>query len=240
MDNKKIGKLIKDLRKQKGLTQQDLGDKVGVGFRSVSKWERGLTLPDITIINEVSKILGISSDELLSGKINKEHKDKKLPSKFKITFSIIITLTVILITSFIYYYNQTYTYSLFSESDEYYVDGKIVFEKDNTMIIINKLEFENEELYPIKIKNYEYQIISNNEIIIGYGSSPNLNLINNEKNIKEFINSFRINYNGKLNSTKKEIIKNKIIIKLEFTTEDNIIINNEIIVKLRPVKSNKK
>ena len=110
MDNKKIGKLIAELRKQKGLTQQELGDMLGIGFRSVSKWERGITLPDITIINEVSKILGISSDELLSGKVNKEHKDNKIPSKFKITFSIIMTIIVILITSFIYYYNQTYTY----------------------------------------------------------------------------------------------------------------------------------
>ena len=57
MDNKKIGNLIASLRKSKGLTQQDLGDLVGVGFRAVSKWERGITMPDISIINELSKIL---------------------------------------------------------------------------------------------------------------------------------------------------------------------------------------
>lgn len=240
MDNKKIGKLIKDLRKQKGLTQQDLGDKVGVGFRSVSKWERGLTLPDITIINEVSKILGISSDELLSGKVNKEHKDKKLPSKFKITFSIIVTLTVILITSFIYYYNQTYTYSLFCPSDEYYVDGKIVFEKDNTMLIINKLEFESEELYPIKIKNYEYQIISNNEIIVSYGKTPYVNSNDSKRTIEDIISNLRINYNGNMTSTKREILNNKIIIKLIFITENDEKINKEITLKINPTNSNKK
>ena len=43
-------------RINKGLTQEQLGDMVGVGFRSVSKWERGITLPDISIINDVSKI----------------------------------------------------------------------------------------------------------------------------------------------------------------------------------------
>lgn len=66
MDNKRIGKLIGDLRKKKGLTQQELGDKVGVGFRAVSKWENGVTLPDISIIQELSRILGINVDYLLS------------------------------------------------------------------------------------------------------------------------------------------------------------------------------
>ena len=66
MDNQRIGRLITELRKQKGLTQQELGDQVGVGFRAVSKWERGLTLPDISIISDLSKILGISTDYLLS------------------------------------------------------------------------------------------------------------------------------------------------------------------------------
>jgi len=237
MDNKKIGKLIKDLRKQKGLTQQDLGDKVGVGFRSVSKWERGLTLPDITIINEVSKILGISSDELLSGKINKEHKDKKLPSKFKITFSIIITLTVILITSFIYYHNQTYTYHIFSPSDEYYVDGKMVFNKNHAMIIINKLYFINEELYPVKIKNYEYQIYANDEIIVSYGKTPYVNSNDNKRTIKDIISSFRINYNGDMSSTRREILNSKIIIKFKFITENDEKINKEIILKIKHVEN---
>ena len=93
MDNKKVGKLIADLRKKNGLTQQELGDKVGVGFRAVSKWERGITLPDITIINELSKILGISSNELLDGKVTKEIKTKpKISKKLKIVLSISISI----------------------------------------------------------------------------------------------------------------------------------------------------
>ena len=93
MDNKKIGKLIADLRKKNGLTQQELGDKVGVGFRAVSKWERGITLPDISIINELSDILGISSNELLAGKVTKEIKTKpKISKKLKIILSISILL----------------------------------------------------------------------------------------------------------------------------------------------------
>ena len=55
MDNKKIGKLIAKLRNEQGLTQQELGDKIGVGFRAVSKWERGITMPDI-ILNVLETI----------------------------------------------------------------------------------------------------------------------------------------------------------------------------------------
>jgi len=239
MDNNKIGKLIKELRKKKGLTQQELGDKLGIGFRSVSKWERGITLPDITIINEVSKILGISSDELLSGKVNKEHKDKKLPSKFKITFSIAITITIILITSFIYYYNKTYTYAITCDDPNYYVEGNAVFNKNTMMLIINDLEFEDEELYPVKIKNYEYQILANNETIINYGRFPYLNSNDKENTVENFINSFKINYNGETNSSRREILKNKIIIKIKFIIEENRIINKEIPLKLTPVKNDK-
>ena len=235
MDNKKIGKLIAELRKQKGLTQQELGDKVGVGFRSVSKWERGITLPDITIINEVSKILGISSDELLSGKVNKEHKENKNKPNSKITLSILVTI-IISITSLIYYNTQTYTYKIDDDSYEYYVEGKVVFNKNNIMIIINKLELKNEELYPIKIINYEYQIKAANEIIVGFGDSIEYKNKEGKISIETILNEFRINYNGKINTTRKEFINNEFIIDIEFTTEDNQIINEKIPLKLTMIK----
>ena len=50
MDNNKIGKFIASRRKEKGLTQQELGNNLFVTDKAVSKWERGLSLPDITII----------------------------------------------------------------------------------------------------------------------------------------------------------------------------------------------
>ena len=87
MDNKKIGALIAKLRKEKQMTQQELGDKVGVGSRAVSKWECGTTVPDISIINELSNILGISPKELLSGKLNDSKRNnakRKLTTKIKI------------------------------------------------------------------------------------------------------------------------------------------------------------
>ena len=49
MENNKIGSFILELRKEKGLTQQELGDKLFVTDKAVSKWERGLSLPDVSI-----------------------------------------------------------------------------------------------------------------------------------------------------------------------------------------------
>lgn len=57
MDNNKIGKFIASLRKEKKLTQQELGDKLFVTDKAVSKWERGLSLPDITIIEKLANEL---------------------------------------------------------------------------------------------------------------------------------------------------------------------------------------
>ena len=57
MDNNKVGKFIASLRKEKGLTQQQLGDKLFVTDKAVSKWERGLSFPDITILQKLALIL---------------------------------------------------------------------------------------------------------------------------------------------------------------------------------------
>ena len=80
MNQEKIGKLIAKLRKEKDLTQRELGEMVGVGYRAVSKWETGQTMPDISIINELSEILGISSDELLKGELVPKDDNQRIPT----------------------------------------------------------------------------------------------------------------------------------------------------------------
>ena len=54
MDNQKFGKFIKELRKKSNMTQKELGEKLNVTDKAVSKWERGLSFPDITIINSLA------------------------------------------------------------------------------------------------------------------------------------------------------------------------------------------
>lgn len=67
MDQEKIGKFIATLRKEKGLTQQELAEKLGITKNAVSKWERGLGLMDMSLLKPLSEILDVSVTEILNG-----------------------------------------------------------------------------------------------------------------------------------------------------------------------------
>lgn len=60
-----IGKRIKELRRKNDLTQEKLADYLGVSYQAVSKWETGVSSPDLALIRPLTKLLGVSSDELL-------------------------------------------------------------------------------------------------------------------------------------------------------------------------------
>ena len=78
MDQVKIGKFIASCRKEQGMTQAALAEKLGISDRAVSKWETGKSLPDSGIMLELCKLLNINVNELLSGeKIMVEAYDKK-------------------------------------------------------------------------------------------------------------------------------------------------------------------
>ncbi len=78
MNQVKIGKFIADCRKQKNLTQMQLADKFGITDKAISKWERGIAMPDSSIMLELCDILGISVNELLNGeKIDMENNNQK-------------------------------------------------------------------------------------------------------------------------------------------------------------------
>ena len=67
MDLIKIGKYIAGKRKDLGLTQRQLADKLGMSDKSVSKWERGICLPDVSVYFDLCRILGISLNEFFAG-----------------------------------------------------------------------------------------------------------------------------------------------------------------------------
>ena len=67
MDIRKVGAQIAELRKAKGITQGELGDRIGISFQAVSKWERGETLPDITLLPSLAKVLETTVDFILTG-----------------------------------------------------------------------------------------------------------------------------------------------------------------------------
>ena len=74
MDQIKIGKFISELRKRKNMTQQQLGEKIGVSPKTISKWETGKGMPDLSSLKPLSDCLEISINELLSGEKIEEDK----------------------------------------------------------------------------------------------------------------------------------------------------------------------
>ena len=77
MDQIKIGRFIAGCRKKAKLTQLQLAEKLGITDKAISKWERGVALPDTSIMPELCEILGISLNELFSGEsINMERNDQ--------------------------------------------------------------------------------------------------------------------------------------------------------------------
>ena len=67
MEEMKIGRFIRERRMELGLTQQQLADRLGITDKAVSKWERAVSYPDITILRELAAALEVSVTELLAG-----------------------------------------------------------------------------------------------------------------------------------------------------------------------------
>ena len=68
--NETIGSRISKYRKEKGMTQEELASRLGVSSQAVSKWENDLSCPDISLLPALCQALGVTSDELLTGKTN--------------------------------------------------------------------------------------------------------------------------------------------------------------------------
>ena len=81
MDQQKIGRFIQTLRKEKGLTQEQLAERFMVARRTVSRWETGSNLPDIVLLGEMSDFFEVDLRELLDG----ERKQQKMDPELKET-----------------------------------------------------------------------------------------------------------------------------------------------------------
>ena len=70
MDCKKVGKLIYELRREKNMTQKQVAELMNISDKTISKWERGLGCPDVSLLLGLSNIFGVSIEGILSGEIN--------------------------------------------------------------------------------------------------------------------------------------------------------------------------
>lgn len=86
MDCRKVGELILKLRKERGWTQKCLADKMNISDRTVSKWERGIGLPDVGLLKNLSDIFGIDLGKMLDGDLNERETDGGNMKKVKFYF----------------------------------------------------------------------------------------------------------------------------------------------------------
>lgn len=167
MEQDKIGKLIKKLREEKDMTQLELANKLNVSDRAISKWERGVGLPDISLLIPLANSLGISVDELLSAnKMNNEgtekiinyiiERDKK--KKKKNIIKIIILLLILIVCFFTYLFiNKTINNITYETININYIN--YIYNKNKNreyqsqiynisgMLPLNNIDYKNEIAY---------------------------------------------------------------------------------------------
>ncbi len=78
MDLVKTGRFLQELRKEKGLTQEQLAEQMGVARRTVSRWETGSNMPDMDILIDLSDLYEVDLREILSGEKKSEHMDQEV------------------------------------------------------------------------------------------------------------------------------------------------------------------
>ena len=74
---KTLGMMISSLRREKGMTQLELAEKMGVTDKAVSKWERDLSYPDLNSIPKLAEIFGVSVEDLMQNRLESQREEKK-------------------------------------------------------------------------------------------------------------------------------------------------------------------
>lgn len=177
MDQEKVGKFIAKLRKEKNITQSQLADKLGTNVKTISRWETGTTLFDISYLKQLCDIFEINELELLKGERLKELEDMKNQKKKMIRKAslicicvVMLFLLIIVMLMFKYNYNNCYIYKLMSKNKDYLINGVIINTPEKDIISLNSIEnITNFDLDTEVAYTYEYSLSSNSEIIYSNG-----------------------------------------------------------------------
>ena len=209
MNQEKIGKFIAQERKHKKLTQKELADKLRLSEKTISKWECGKGLPEVSLMQPLCKELNISVNDLLNGEkdtkeeqaiidyVNYEKKKSKKKIIILTTISILL-ITFILLTTIYFFnnYGKITAYELSGSTENFSLTGAL-FIKSNQNNILNtgKLTINNEEIKDEDIKaislSYKDNIIYANygkNLLSKYGT-----LIQESDGYNEYFSEEKIN-----------------------------------------------
>ena len=230
MDCKKIGEYIQRKRKAIKITQQELGDKLGVTDKAVSKWETGIALPDVSLYKELCEILNISIEELLNGEDNKsipiDKKKNIIIICLSVAVSILLIISLLLGIFFYQNYNKVHVYDLESTNNEFRVDGKLIVIGDKSYISINNVKYNvrNKFLF----SKIEYELFDNENILL----KEKNNILESDSLIlfEEYLNDLNIFYciNKTINLEKGEFLTLKINVNENTDVEKSYFIKIKI------------
>ena len=200
MNPEKVGQFIKKIRKDNNLTQQELADKYGVTYQAVSKWERGINLPEVSLIRQISKDFNISIDDILDGELSQQQNEK---SKKVLLIIIPLLLILIVILIIISKDNSFHFKTLSSTCNEFKVSGSIAYDKNKSSIYISNINYcggDDKTLYQeIECNLYETNDNVNtkisscksekNETLESYLKEVELNIDNYQQTCKNYNNN---------------------------------------------------
>ena len=178
MDALKTGKIISNARKKLNMTQKDLASKLFVSDKAVSKWERGLSFPDISVLIPISEILNINLYDLLNGDetgekkddailkdtINYSNKERSKLKKTLIAIIIIMSISIIILFGIIFYAkfsSNNNHIEIISPGEKIYNNYEKIATKELDdgwvcMMIINN-SIDNKNFYLYHCLNIKYQ-----------------------------------------------------------------------------------
>ena len=144
MNQEHISKLIKEIRKKNGLTQQEFANKYNVTYQAVSKWENGKNIPDISILKQICDDYNIDMNNLLEIKKNKINKTMIIS---------ILIICLLVLSLFIIFNHKSDDFSfkaLSTTCDDFNLFGSIAYSNSKTSIYISNITYcgeNNNETY---------------------------------------------------------------------------------------------
>ena len=138
MDQEKIGEFIREIRQKNKMSQEKFGEKYGVTYQAVSKWENGKNLPDISILKEICKEYNKDINELLT--------DNKISAKSKKVSLIIILILIFTLGIGVYFIaikdDGGFQFkTLKTTCDDFELSGSIAYSKNKTSIYISDITY---------------------------------------------------------------------------------------------------
>lgn len=131
-----IGSIIKDIRKKNNLTQNEFASILGVTFQAVSKWENDKSIPDITILKDISNKFNVELNYLISGK--KVNINKKSFFKKNMIIITVIIFIIISVCVFLFFHKHNYEFkTLNGETKDIKVTGSITYDESKSSIYLN-------------------------------------------------------------------------------------------------------